>query len=107
VLYPCNKGSSPGFLEHLPSLFKETHVKPRYALRYAVLAFTYANSIDGLCDQVSKEKAFHYYGLALSALADSLKEVMLEPDDYVLMTIVVLDLFEVSCGLHYSDFSER
>jgi len=99
VMYPCNSGSSLGFLEHLPSLFIEINVKHRYALRYAVLAAAHASSIDDPCDNTSKQQAFHYYGLALSALSDSLKEAISEQDDYVLMTVVVLDIFEVSPGL--------
>jgi hypothetical protein len=95
VVYPCNSGSSLGFLEHLPSLFKESNVKHRYALRYAVLAAAHASMIANTGDKTSKEQAFRYYGLALSALSESLKGAITERDDHILMAIVVLDIFEV------------
>jgi hypothetical protein len=98
VMYPCNSGSSLGFLEHLPSLFKESNVQHRYALRYAVLAAAHASEEEDPCDMTGKQQAFHYYGLALSALSECLKEAITEQDDHVLMTIVVLDIFEVSSG---------
>jgi hypothetical protein len=98
VMYPCNGGSSLGFLEHLPSLFMETNVEHRYALRYAVLAAAHASSSNDPSESTSKQQAFHYYGLALSALSECLKESITEKDDYVLMTVVVLDIFEVNIG---------
>lgn len=105
VLYPCNDGSSPGFLEHLPGLFKDIDIENRYTLRYAVLAAAHASSIDDAPNHNSKQQAFHYYGLALSSLAKSLDKSMSEPDDYILMTVVVLDIFEVSLErfIHVTD----
>jgi hypothetical protein len=103
VMYPCNSGSSLGFLEHLPSLFIECNVKHRYALRYAVLAAAHASSINDPDDKTSKQQAFHYYGLALSALSESLQGVITERDDHVLMTVVVLDIFEVSSRFEVTD----
>jgi hypothetical protein len=100
VMYPCNSASSLGFLEHLPSLFKETNVKHRYALRYAVLAAAHASSMNDPFEKTSKQQAFRYYGLALSALSDCLKDSISEQDDHVLMTVVVLDIFEVRLALH-------
>ncbi len=43
-MYPCNQTSSPGFLEHLPCMFKEVNIEGRYALRWAVQAAGYADS---------------------------------------------------------------
>ncbi|CAK7221945.1 hypothetical protein SBRCBS47491_004702 [Sporothrix bragantina] len=44
VLYPCNQTSSPGFLEHLPSMFQEVNnMSGRHALRWSVRAAAYAD----------------------------------------------------------------
>ncbi|KAK8051856.1 hypothetical protein PG993_003241 [Apiospora rasikravindrae] len=94
VMYPCNETSSPGFLEHLPSLFKEVNVEGRYALRWAVRAAAYAEAARDSEGTHVAQKALHCYGEALSALGESLAEPGKPPDDYDLMTIVVLDLFE-------------
>lgn len=94
-MYPCNDGSSPGFLEHLPSLFKDIEVEGRFALRWAVRAAAYAAlSIKEDIDFI-RQRALHCYGLALSSLADALSDPKRAPDDYTLMTVVVLDIFEV------------
>lgn len=96
VLYPCNQTSSPGFLEHLPCMFKEVNVEGRYALRWAVQAAAYADAVSK--SQKSKalaSKALDCYGMALRALGESLSASGKEPDDYDLMTVVVLDIFEV------------
>ncbi|KAI1875077.1 uncharacterized protein JN550_002506 [Neoarthrinium moseri] len=94
VMYPCNETSSPGFLEHLPGLFKDVNVPGRFALRWAVRAAGYADlSQDSDGDKLS-QKALHCYGMALSALGESLAEPGKAPDDYDLMTVVVLDVFE-------------
>jgi hypothetical protein len=95
VIYPCNQTSSPGFLEHLPCMFKDVNVEGRYALRWAVRAAAYA---DISKDQESNElaiKALQCYGMALKALGESLSTAGKVPDDYDLMTVVVLDIFEV------------
>lgn len=95
VMYPCNQTSSPGFLEHLPCMFQEVNVDGRYALRWAVRAAAYADiSKDQDSDALAK-KALQCYGMALSALGDSLATPGKVPDDYDLMTGVVLDIFEV------------
>lgn len=94
VMYPCNESSSPGFLEHLPSLFKEVNVEGRYALRWAVRAASYAEAARDSEGGHIAQKALHCYGEALSALGESLAERGKTPDDYDLMTIVILDLFE-------------
>lgn len=97
VLYPCNQTSSPGFLEHLPCMFKEVNVEGRYALRWAVQAAAYADVVSQ--NQESNtltSKALKCYGMALKALGESLSTPGKEPDDYDLMTVVVLDIFEVS-----------
>lgn len=95
VMYPCNQSSSPGFLEYLPFLFEEVRTEGRLALRWAVYAAAYA-SLSNDEDRVDLgDKAMHCYGQALSALAKGLSEPGWIPDDYVLMTVVVLDLFEV------------
>lgn len=97
VLYPCNQTSSPGFLEHLPCMFKEVNVDGRYALRWAVQAAAYADAVSQ--NQESNalaSKALQCYGMALKALGESLSIPGKEPDDYDLMTVVVLDIFEVS-----------
>lgn len=83
-------------MEHLPCLFNEVTVKNRCALRFAVLAAANASFRDDSDSDASRILALHYYGLALSALSKSLAESKNSPDDYILMTVVVLDLFEVS-----------
>ena len=95
-MYPCNHGSSPGFLEHLPSLFHDIRLEGRLALRWAVRAAAYASLSNEQNSVEIGSKALQCYGLALSALADSLADSQVAPDDYVLMTVVVLDFFEVS-----------
>jgi hypothetical protein len=96
VLYPCNQTSSPGFLEHLPCLFKEVNVGGRCALRWAVRAAAYADlSRDAGQEGRISQKALQCYGLALSAMGESLSQPGKVPDDYDLMTVVVLDVFEV------------
>lgn len=95
VLFPCNESSSPGFLQHLPCLFKEVNVEGRYALRWAVQACAFA---DLSREQSSKElvrKSLECYGNALNALGQSLAEKDKAPDDYDLMAVVILDIFEV------------
>ena len=96
VIYPCNDSSSPGFLEHLPGLFKEVRTEGRFALRWAVQAAGYASLSKDRDDGALGNKALQYYGRALSALGKSLADPNTAPDDYVLMTVVVLDLFEVN-----------
>ncbi|KAI1330938.1 hypothetical protein F5Y16DRAFT_395900 [Xylariaceae sp. FL0255] len=94
VIHPCNESSSPGFLEYLPSMFKEAQVVGRNALRWAVQAGAYADlSISEKSDVLSR-KAWQCYGASLAALNRSLAEPGKEPDDYDLMTIVMLDIFE-------------
>ena len=95
VVYPCSDRSSPGFLEHLPSLFKEVEVEGRYALRWAVRAAAYASMSATEQKDGHRQRALHCYGLALSALGVALSDPKRALDDYTLMTIVVLDLFEV------------
>jgi hypothetical protein len=96
VMYPCNNGSSPGFLEYLPCLFEEVKVEGRLALRWAVRAAAYASLSNDQDNAALGNKALQCYGLALSALGESLADPKEAPDDYTLMTIVVLDIFEVS-----------
>ena len=98
VIYPCNSSSSPGFLEHLPGLFKEVNVEGRYALRWAVQAASYAELSREQGSEELAAKALECYGLALGALGKSLAEKEKTPDDHDLMTVVVLDIFEVSPG---------
>jgi len=95
-MYPCNQSSSPGFLEHLPPLFREARTEGRIALRHAVRAVSYASLSNDHGSVALAHKALHYYGLALTALAKALAEPDLQPDDYMLMTVVILDMFEVS-----------
>ncbi|KUJ20089.1 uncharacterized protein LY89DRAFT_470567 [Mollisia scopiformis] len=94
VIYPCNQTSSPGFLEHLPSMFKEVNVTGRYALRWAVRAASYADLSKDQNNDILVMKALQCYGMALSALGESLAEPGKVPDDYDLMTVVILDIFE-------------
>jgi len=95
VMYP-GENSKTGFLEHLPCLFGEVNVEGRCALRWAVQAAALADAsrehhhTSGLATQ-----ALDCYGKALTALSQSLSEKGKVPDDYDLMTIVVLDIFEV------------
>jgi hypothetical protein len=95
VIYPCNETSSPGFLEHLPSMFHEVNVNGRYALRWAVRAAAYADISKDQDSDILTRKALQCYGMALSALGDSLGTQGKVPDDADLMTIVILDIFEV------------
>ena len=99
VMYPCNHGSSPGFLEHLPQLFKDINIEGRLALRWAVHAAAYGNLSNDHGNAAFANKALQCYGRALSALGEALTDPKTAPDDYVLMTVVVLDLFEVN--LHF------
>lgn len=94
VVHPCNELSAPGFLEHLPCLFQEVNVQGRYALRWAVQATGFAD-MTRTNDGDSATKAIEYYGRSLVALEKSLSEKGKKPDDYDLMTMVVLDVFEV------------
>jgi hypothetical protein len=96
VIYPCNESSSSGFLEHLPGLFKEVNVNGRYALRWAVQATALADYSVGRVDsQEIAGQALEYYSQSLSALGKSLAKKGKQPDDHDLMTVVILDIFEV------------
>ncbi|KAM5367923.1 hypothetical protein ACJA88_011238 [Fusarium oxysporum] len=94
VLLPCNESSSPGFLEHLPCLFKEVNIEGRYALRFAVQACAFADLSREQSSEELAKRSLEYYGHALSALGQSLAEKNKTPDDYDLMTVVMLDIFE-------------
>ena len=94
VLYPCNHGSSPGFLEHLPSLFKTGFEKGRMALRWAVRAASLAGLASETDDITLRSQALQCYGTSLSCLGESLAGHGKDPDDYDLMTVVILDIFE-------------
>ncbi|KAI0888769.1 uncharacterized protein GGS22DRAFT_62938 [Annulohypoxylon maeteangense] len=94
VIYPCTETSSPGFLEHLPSLFKDVNVEGRFALRWAVRAAAYADLAKDQKSTALTNKAFHCYGMSLSALGESLSSQGKVPDDHDLMTAVMLDIFE-------------
>ncbi|KAI1089064.1 hypothetical protein F5B19DRAFT_390767 [Rostrohypoxylon terebratum] len=94
VMYPCTETSSPGFLEHLPSLFKDVNVEGRFALRWAVRAAAYADIAKAQNNDRLINKAFQCYGMSLSALGESLSLPGKTPDDYDLMTVVMLDIFE-------------
>jgi hypothetical protein len=95
VIHPCNDSSSSGFLEHLPSMFQEVNVEGRFALRWAVRAAAYADLAKDRNNDQLAQKALYCYGLSLSALGQSLAELGKAPDDYDLMTVVMLDIFEV------------
>ncbi|KAF5566400.1 negative acting factor [Fusarium napiforme] len=94
VLLPCNESSSPGFLEHLPCLFKEVNIEGRYALRFAVQACAFADFSREQGSEELVKRSLECYGSALSALGQSLAEKNKTPDDYDLMTVVMLDIFE-------------
>ncbi|KAK6530539.1 hypothetical protein TWF694_003881 [Orbilia ellipsospora] len=94
VMYPCNQTSSPGFLEHLPCMFQDVNFDGRYALRWAVRAAAYADISKEQDSDALANKALQCYGMALSALGESLGKTGKVPDDYDLMTVVVLDIFE-------------
>ncbi|KAI0016872.1 hypothetical protein F4780DRAFT_782815 [Xylariomycetidae sp. FL0641] len=94
VVQPCNQKSSPGFLEHLPCMYKEVNVNGRYALRWAVQAAACADGSRDARGGASQCEALHYYGRSLSAFAKSLSTPGKVPDDYDLMTVVMLDIFE-------------
>ncbi|KAI0132450.1 hypothetical protein BJ170DRAFT_613966 [Xylariales sp. AK1849] len=93
-MYPCNQTSAPGFLEHLPYLFQDVNVAGRFALRWAVRAAAYADASKASNREQLMQKALHCYGMALSALGQSLSQAGKSPDDHDLMTVVVLDIFE-------------
>ncbi|KAH6956874.1 hypothetical protein DER45DRAFT_292293 [Fusarium avenaceum] len=94
VLLPCNESSSAGFLEHLPSLFKEVNIQGHYALRFAVQACAFADLSREQSSEALARKSLEFYGHALAALGQSLAEKHKTPDDYDLMTTVMLDIFE-------------
>ncbi|KAF4954920.1 hypothetical protein FGADI_4920 [Fusarium gaditjirri] len=94
VLLPCNESLSPGFLEHLPCLFKEVNIEGRYALRFAVQACSFADLSREKSSEELVKRSLEHYGHALSALGQSLAEKNKTPDDYDLMTVVMLDIFE-------------
>ena len=107
-MYPCNHGSSPGFLEQLPGLFAEVKSKGRVALRWAVRAAAYASLSNEQDDPTLGNNAIKCYGRALSALAESLADIKAAPDDHILMAVVVLDLFEVGSQLFlWLTFTDR
>jgi hypothetical protein len=103
VMYPCNSGSSSGFLEFLPPLCKEGNSEGRVALRWAVRAASYASLSNELDNAALGSKALECYGLALQALGEVLKDPECVPNDYDFMTIVVLDIFEVSIRLIFHE----
>lgn len=105
VVSPCNNSSTPGFLEHLPGLFNEIRLEGQFALRWAVLAAGYASLSKENDDSRFVDLALNCYGRALSALGESLADLDVSPDDYVLMTVVVLDLFEVCHHKHHRSAS--
>lgn len=72
VIYPCNQTSSPGFLEHLPCMFKEVNIEGRHALRWAVQAAAYADVSTNQESNALANKALQCYGMALGALGESL-----------------------------------
>jgi hypothetical protein len=77
-------------------MFKEVNVTGRYALRWAVQAAAYADAVSQNHESNAlASKALQCYGMALRALGESLSTPAKEPDDYDLMTVVVLDIFEV------------
>ncbi|KAL9585537.1 MAG: hypothetical protein Q9212_001462 [Teloschistes hypoglaucus] len=91
---PCNDRSTPGFLDCLPGLFKEVNREGRSALRWAVLAAGYASLSSDQEDKRTSQMALDSYGHALSVLGKCLADPKFDPDDHILMTIVILDLFE-------------
>ncbi len=76
-------------------MFKEVNVEGRYALRWAVRAAAYADVSKDQESNTLASKALQCYGMALGALGESLSTSGKVPDDYDLMTVVVLDIFEV------------
>ncbi|KAK2592251.1 hypothetical protein QQS21_010038 [Conoideocrella luteorostrata] len=99
VLYPCAETSSPGFLEHLPCLFRDVdvNVQGRSALRWAIQAAGFADHsrTKGAVESGALAAvALECYGNALVALGESLGTGGKEPDDYDLNCVVVLDIFE-------------
>lgn len=93
---PCNDRSTPGFLDCLPALFKEVNMEGRSALRWAVLAAGYAGLPKDQENRRTSHLALYCYGHALSVLGNILADPEFDPDDHVLMTVVILDLFEVN-----------
>lgn len=96
VLFPCNSSSSSGFLEQLPMLFEEVQTEGRVGLRWAVRAASFASLNNEQGNEELERKASVCYGKALEALGDSLRNKEEAVSDYTLMTVVMLDLFEVS-----------
>jgi hypothetical protein len=109
VIPPCTSNSTPGFLEYLPMLFEEVPIPGRTSLRHAVRAASYASLAASLLDRPEDQSQIRryadtYYGHALRSLGEMLGSEKDEEkvSDYALMTIVVLDLFEVCLLLEYS-----
>ena len=75
----------------------------KFALRWAVLAAGYASLSTDQDDIRVQNTALECYGRALSALGKALADPKVAPDDHVLMSIVILDLFEASNLLNVSD----
>ncbi|KAH8880244.1 hypothetical protein GQ53DRAFT_755226 [Thozetella sp. PMI_491] len=94
ALYPSSRDSEPVFLEHLPCLFKEVNIDGRCALRWAVQAAAFADAGRNANVPGVDREVLEYYGMALEALARSLGEKDKVPDDYDLMTVVILDFVE-------------
>lgn len=106
--------ASQGFLEFLPCTFEEVNAPCKSALRRAVHAAALADASSELprpgrtddTDSASEiratpclalgQRALSSYGQALSASSESMGEQGRVPDDYELMTVVILDIFEVS-----------
>lgn len=101
VMFPCGSGSSSGFLELLPCLFEEVQTEGRLALRWAVRAVSFASLGNEQGNDELRRKASQCYGKALEAMSETLKSKDEAVSDYTLMTVVVLDLFEV---LTYKSF---
>lgn len=91
----CSDASLAPFLQHLPCMFEEANIPGRFALRYAVQAASYADLGQQKDDHAMIHQALKFYGLCLSALSESLRIPGKVPDDYDLMAVVILDIFEV------------
>jgi hypothetical protein len=70
-------------------------VEGRYALRWAVQACAFADLSREQSSEGLVGRSLECYGKALNALGQSLAEKDKVPDDYDLMAVVILDIFEV------------
>lgn len=97
IAYPHGCGENPGYLELLPGM--EARASPHSALGLAVDAFALANIHHFQVSSCSlRQLARAKYGAALSAIRKAVVSGSFGVDDSMLMTLLIIDMFEVSQG---------